>query len=202
MSTEFMLELYGYIGSVLVVVSLLMASVVKLRIFNTLGCIVSGSYALIIGSLPLCLMNGALIFINAYHLIRMFRSKTEYELVESSLDDGFVTYFLERYAEDIKKFFPGFDGGKQADTAYMVCCNGTPASILLGSKNENGFLDILLDYSTPAYRDCSVANYLYPELGERGISFLVTGEVQTESHAKYLEKMGFDNQNDIYVKKL
>ena len=66
MSTEFMLELYGYIGSVLVVVSLLMASVVKLRIFNTLGCIVSGSYALIIGSLPLCLMNGALIFINAY----------------------------------------------------------------------------------------------------------------------------------------
>lgn len=202
MSTEFMLELYGYIGSALVVISLLMASVVKLRVFNTLGCIVSGSYALIIGSMPLCLMNGALILINAYYLTKMFRTKQEYDLIETGLDDGFVQYFIERYTEDIKKYFPEFDGGQQADTAYMVSCNGTPASLLLGSKNENGFLDIVLDYSTPAYRDCSIAKFLYPALGEKGISFLVTNEVQTESHAKYLEKMGFDNQNDIYVKKL
>ena len=202
MSTEFMLELYGYIGSVLVVVSLLMASVVKLRIFNTMGCLVSGSYALIIGSLPLCLMNGALIFINGYYLIKMFKSKQEYDLIESDVEDGFVQYFLDRYEEDIKKFFPGFHRSQQAESAYVVCCNGTPASLLLGNKNENGFLDIVLDYSTPAYRDCSVAKYLYPALGEKGISFLVTSEVQTETHAKYLEKMGFENQNDIYVKKL
>jgi len=202
MSTEFMLELYGYIGSVMVVISLLMASVVKLRIFNTIGCVISGSYALIIGSLPLCLMNGALIFINGYYLIKMFKSKQEYDLIESDANDGFVQYFLERYDDDIKKYFPGFDGGQQADTAYMVCCNGTPASILLGNKGENGFLDIVLDYSTPAYRDCSVGKYLYPAIGETGISFLVTGEVQTETHAAYLEKMGFENQNDIYVKKL
>lgn len=202
MSTEFMLELYGYIGSVLVVVSLLMASVVKLRIFNTLGCIVSGSYAFIIGSLPLCLVNGALIIINGYYLIKMFKSKREYDLIESNMEDGFVKYFLERYDEDIRKFFPGFDHSKKADSAYMVCCNGTPASVLLANKGENGFLDIVLDYSTPAYRDCSVAKYLYPALGDRGIRFLVTGEVHTETHAKYLEKMGFENQNDIYVKKL
>ena len=202
MSTDFMLELYGYIGSVLVVVSLLMASVVKLRIFNTLGCIVSGSYALIIGSLPLCLMNGALIFINGYYLIKMFQSKQEYDLIEAGTEDGFVQYFLERYGEDIKKFFPHFEDASKAGFAYMVCCNGTPASLLLGKKDENGFLDILLDYATPAYRDCSIAKYLYPALGERGIRFLVTNEVQTEAHAKYLEKMGFENQNDIYVKKL
>lgn len=202
MNTELMLELYGYIGSVLVVVSLLMSSVVKLRIFNTLGCIVSGSYALIIGSLPLCLMNGALIFINGYYLIKMFNSKQEYDLIEADVKDGFVQYFLKRYEEDIQKFFPGFDGCQKVDSAYMVCCNGVPASLLLGNKDENGFLDIVLDYSTPAYRDCSVAKYLYPALGEKGISFLVTSEVQTETHAKYLEKMGFENQNDIYVKKL
>lgn len=202
MSTEFMLELYGYIGSVLVVVSLLMASVVKLRIFNTLGCIVSGSYALIIGSLPLCLMNGALIFINGYYLIKMFNSKQEYDLIEADVKDGFVQYFLERYAEDIKKFFPAFHGGEKSDSAYIVCCNGTPASILLGNKTENGILEVTLDYSTPAYRDCSVGKYLYPALATKGISVLSTSDVQTETHAAYLVKMGFENQNDVYVKKL
>ena len=202
MSTELMLELYGYIGSVMVVISLLMTSVVKLRVFNTIGCVISGSYALIIGSLPLGLMNGALIFINGYHLMKMFRSKQEYELIESDVNDGFVQYFLERYEDDIRNFFPGFCRNQEAEVAYMVCCDGTPASLLLGTKGENDFLDIVLDYSTPAYRDCSVAKYLYPALGEKGIRFLVTGEVQTETHAKYLEKMGFENQNDIYVKKL
>ena len=202
MSTEFMLEVYGYIGSVLVVVSLLMASVVKLRIFNTLGCIVSGSYALIIGSLPLCLMNGALIFINGYYLIKMFKSKQEYDLIETTVEDGFAQYFLERYAEDIKKFFPGFSGGKNTDSAFIVCCNGTPASILLGNRTENGILEVALDYSTPTYRDCSVGKYLYPALGSKGISVLSTNDVQTEAHAAYLTKMGFENQNDVYVKKI
>lgn len=202
MSTELMLELYGYIGSVLVVVSLLMASVVKLRIFNTLGCIVSGSYALIIGSLPLCLMNGALIFINGYYLIKMFKSKQEYDLIEMDLEDGFAQYFLGRYNEDIKKFFPAFDGGSQVDTAFVVCCNGTPASILLGSRTENGILEVVLDYSTPAYRDCSVGKYLYPALAGKGISVISTSDVQTEAHAAYLTKMGFENQNDVYVKKI
>lgn len=202
MSTEFMLELYGYLGSVLVVVSLLMASVVKLRIFNTIGCVVSGSYALIIGSLPLCLMNGALIFINAYYLAKLLKTKQEYELLEMDINDGFVQYFLARYTDDIKKFFPGFDGRKNAEKAYMVFCDGTPASILLGSKTENGILEVVLDYSTPTYRDCSVAKYLYPALGEKGICFLSTSDVQTETHASYLTKMGFENQNDVYVKKI
>ena len=202
MSTELMIELYGYVGSVMVVVSLLMTSVVKLRIYNTIGCVLSGSYALIIGSLPLGLLNGILVFINGYHLVKMFKSKKEFDLIETTTEDGFVQYFLNRYVDDIKNFFPGFEIGQRAEAVYMVSCNGVPASVLLGNRAENGFLDIVLDYSTPAYRDCSVAKYLYPTLGEKGISFLVTSEVQTESHAKYLEKMGFENQNDIYVKKL
>ncbi len=204
MNTELLLELFGYLGSVVVVVSLLMASVVKLRVFNMIGSFISGTYALIIGSLPLCLMNGCLIIINIYNLIKLLRPKQqEYQLVETNVEDGLVQHLLDYYREDIKKFFPTFDkASKEADYAYVVCCNGMPASILLGSKTEEGFLDIAIDYSTPAYRDCSVAKYLYPALGKKGIRFLVTSEVHTETHAAYLTKMGFENQNDIYVKKI
>ena len=64
MNAAMMIEIYGYIGSVLVVVSMLMSSIIKLRVINILGSVISGSYALIIGSFPLVLMNSCLIIIN------------------------------------------------------------------------------------------------------------------------------------------
>ena len=72
------LEIFGYIGSALVVVSLLMASVVKLRIINTIGSVISGTYALIIGSFPLALMNISLIIINVYYLIKLLKNKDKH----------------------------------------------------------------------------------------------------------------------------
>ena len=43
------IEIFGYIGSALVVVSMLMTSVVKLRVINTVGSLISGTYAFSIG---------------------------------------------------------------------------------------------------------------------------------------------------------
>ncbi len=71
MNTAMLIEIFGYIGSVLVVVSMLMSSVVKLRVINTIGSIISGTYALIIGSFPLALMNICLIIINVYNLRKL-----------------------------------------------------------------------------------------------------------------------------------
>ena len=84
------LEIFGYIGSALVVVSLLMASVVKLRIINTLGSVISGTYALIIGSFPLALMNISLIIINLYYLYKLLKTKQQFEIVKATGDDAMV----------------------------------------------------------------------------------------------------------------
>ncbi len=75
MNTEMLIELFGYLGSVMVVVSMLMSSVVKLRVINTIGSVISGTYALIIGSFPLALMNICLVVINLYNLRKL--RKTE-----------------------------------------------------------------------------------------------------------------------------
>lgn len=100
------IELAGYLGSVLVVVSMLMSSVVKLRIINTAGSIISATYALIIQSYPLALMNICLIIINIYNLARLLRSNEPYDLVDVKTDDIFLTYFLHYYQQDIQNFFP------------------------------------------------------------------------------------------------
>ena len=85
MDKAMFIEIFGYIGTILVVVSMLMSSMVKLRIVSTVGSTVSGIYALINGALPLVLMNGVIVIINIYNLIKISKTKQENDLVEADV---------------------------------------------------------------------------------------------------------------------
>ena len=183
---QVLLEIFGYIGSFLVVFSMLMSSVVKLRVINTIGSVVSGIYALICGAYPLVLMNGCLIIINVYNLYKLLKTEQQYDMVESKKEDALLGYFLEKYQKDIKKHFSNFTKDASYDKAYVVCCNGNPASVLLGK--EKGVIDIVLDYSIPTYCDCSVGTYLYSQLSTQGIRTLEYCLADTEEHIAYMKK--------------
>ena len=194
------LEIAGYIGSALVVISMLMSSIVKLRVINTIGSIISCVYAIICKAYPLALMNICLIIINLYNLNRL-RHQTghyTYSLVETESDNSLVRYFLEHYKADILTYFPDFSSSEGSKKAYVVCCEGKTVGLLLGEE-KNGTFDICVDYSTPAYRDCSVGKYLYGKLPERGIKTLCFNRKVSEGHKGYLDKMGYKQQNGAYV---
>ena len=201
MDKALLIELFGYLGSALVVVSMLMASVVKLRVINMIGSVISGTYALIIGSFPLALMNGCLIVINAYNLIKLLKTKQEYDVISCSAQEASVEYFVRRYLQDIRRYFPDFGNNTEGlDAAYMVFCNGGPAGILLGRKKGGSEIEVELDYAVPAYRDCSVGNYLYSKLPAMGIDTLSTLRSDSAAHMSYLNKMGFELSGDSYIK--
>ncbi len=202
MDKSTLIELYGYLGSALVVISMLMSSVVKLRVINAVGSLVSGSYALIIGSFPLALMNGCLLIINLYNLRKLLVTEKHYDLLPCSPQESFARYFLEHYSEDIAKYFPGYrEDAALADTGYLVLCNGDPSGILLGKTAGVGTLESYLEYTTPTYRDCSVGKFLYSALPGQGIGKLTVAQA-SESHKPYLKKMGYEASPDGYVKKL
>ena len=73
MDLKILFEVIGYCGTILVVLSMMMTSVVKLRIINICGSILSMTYAVITNTWPIVLMNAALIIINVIQLIRSFR---------------------------------------------------------------------------------------------------------------------------------
>ena len=196
---QVMLEIFGYIGSFLVVFSMLMSSVIKLRIINTIGSVVSGIYALICGAFPLVLMNGCLIVINVYNLYKLLKTEQQYDMVESKKEDALLGYFLGKYYEDIKKYFPEFMLEAEYDKAYVVCCNGNPAGVLLGNEKEKGVVDIVLDYAIPTYRDCSVGTYLYSKLPAHGVRALEYHLTDNEEHVTYMKKMGFVKGENAYV---
>lgn len=197
-----MIEMIGYLGSILVVVSMLMSSVVKLRVINTIGSGIFAAYALMIHSYPTALMNACLVGINVYNLLRLRRGDRSYDLVEAVPGDGLLRYLLGHYREDILTYFPGFTEAGGADQAYVVFCGGDPAGLLLGTDSGRGTLNVKLDYSTPTYRDCSIGTYLYTKLPAKGIHTLVFEGEESKAHAAYLTKMGFAKENGAYIKRL
>lgn len=193
------LEIIGYIGSFLVVISMLMSSIVKLRVINTIGSVISGIYAVICGALPLALMNLCLIVINVINLVKLMGKKMPYELVEGNAEDSLVRYFQEYYMDDIRSFFPDFTvKDNESNTAFVTCCQGTPIGLLLG-KRQGDTIDLALDYTTPAYRDCSAGRYLHEKLPENGIHTLRFTHTLTDQHQEYLEKMGYLQKDGAWL---
>lgn len=203
MDPKFVLELVGYLGSVLVVVSMLMTSVVKLRLINTVGSVISVVYALLVHAYPLALMNVCLIVINVINLRKLLATQKEFEIVVGNGAESMVRSFLEKHHEDILKFFPDYDGSTDDnDVVFMVCCNGTPAGVLVGNDMQNGFVTVEIDYSAPAYRNCAVGRYLYEHLPEHGVNALMFTDNKTDAHVDYLTKMGFEEDENGFIKRL
>ena len=202
MNTNLLVELFGYLGSILVVISMLMTSVMRLRIINTIGSVIFAIYALIIRSYPTALMNFFLVGINIYQMIRLTNKKNNYSLAEAGVNDGYLNYLLNYFRDDIRTFFPEFEEQRtNADTAFLVCLDSEAVGIMMG-KRKDSTIDLYLDYSIPAYRDCSVGSFLYPELKKHGIT-TITYSGNNPAHADYVTKMGFaKEENGVYTLKL
>ena len=193
------IEAIGYIGSALVLVSFLMSSVVKLRIVNTVGSLIFAVYALIIKSYPTAIMNICLVCINLYYLWKLRHKDSSYRLVELRPDEGFVVDFLKNNAEDIAGFFPDrAEAGSEANRAYAVFHGAEPAGLMLG-REEDGVLDVALDYSTPAFRDCSVGKFL---LGNLPRPLLLRYRNAEETHLKYLKSLGFVEKDGVWERNI
>lgn len=64
------LELFGYLGTALILLSMMMTSLTKLRVLNMTGSVISAIYAALSNTWPVVVLNGGLFLINAVQLIR------------------------------------------------------------------------------------------------------------------------------------
>ncbi|MBQ2659165.1 MAG: YgjV family protein [Erysipelotrichaceae bacterium] len=201
MNTQFLIEAFGYLGSLLVLVSMLMTSVVKLRIINTIGSVIFTIYAFIIKSYPTAFMNLCLVIINLRFLWKMSRTDKEYEIIKTDGSDALLNHLLDYYHDDIMKCFPGISyDTKKADQIYVVLCQGKPVGMALG-KRDGDSLELSLDYSIPEFRDFSIGAYLLSNLKKEGIKKVVY-RGPDENHLNYLKRLGFEYNDGIYVKQL
>ena len=189
------LELIGYASSVLILISLLMTSVVKFRVLNAVGSVIFTVYAILIHSYPTAALNGCLVAVDLWFLIKALRTRVTYSVEQAVVTESGVSRFLQAHQGDILRFFPEWAAQSvQSDRVYVVYEGMTMAGILAGRETGKGEMEVLLDYSSPQYRDCSVGKALYPALARMGVTCL-TAATKMEKHARYLRKMGFAEKN-------
>lgn len=200
-------EWFGYLASLVVLVSLTMTSIIKLRVINFIGCILFAIFAYFIDSLPTMLMNLGIAGINVYFLWKIHSTEEQFKLIVAAVHSEYFEHFISTNLSDIEQQTT-VDELREANTVFYMLRNNSIAGVLAGNNNEQGELSVLLDFVTPEYRDFKLADYYYklqPDvLKHRGVNTLVA-KPTTQEHRDYLLKMGFQlagGAEGVYQKQL
>jgi len=203
-------EWLGYIASLIVLISLLMSSVKKLRWINLVGSLTFAVYGFLIEALPVAVMNTGIVGINIYYLFQMYRKNDYFTLTALDKEKAYFDYFMSFYKQDMETFITeSYDIKDPELTKFFVLRNTVPAGVFVGKKVKDDEMHIYVDYATPQYRDFKIANYLFEQqkqvFMDLGVKKLST-HPGTEKHQKYLTKMGFvkyeQNNQITFVKEL
>ena len=201
------IEWVGYVASLIVLISLTMSSIIRLRIYNFIGCMVFAYYGYLTGLVPVAVANLSIALINVYYLYHIFTTKEQFKLVIAEPDSAYFKHFLESNKSDVELQISLSNLGN-INTSFYMLRDENIAGVLVGNKNENGEFDIKLDFVLPSYRDYKLGDYYYnakPEiLKEYGISSL-KATANDISHSSYLEKIGFKelkSEDHSYIKEL
>ena len=188
------LELLGYLASILVAISLMMSSLLKLRLINLAGAIAFLIYGVLIGAYPIAVVNAVIVLVNLYFLYRMFTNQEYFKLLDVDSGSAYLQYFLNFYQADIKQYSPDYRFEPSDDQLIIfVLRDMVPAGLFIGMRNEAGEFRIYLDFVIPSYRDFKIGKYLYHHskfFHQHGIHKLVSTP-QNSVHEKYLQRMGF-----------
>jgi len=190
-------ELIGYAASALVVVSLAMTSVVRLRAISLVGSLTFVVYGVLIDSVPIVVTNAAIAVLNVWFLRTELGGKRHLGATVVAADDPFLIDFLRYHLPDIHRFQPEFElpTAEPALLAMLLMRDGLPAGALVGSLHD-GELHVRLDYVTKPYRDSQLSQWLYGPgsgvLRRLGVE-RVSSEPGTEPHSSYLVRNGFTN---------
>lgn len=186
-------ELVGYLASALVVASLAMTSVVRLRAISLAGSITFVVYGALIGSIPIVVSNAVIAVLNVWFLASELGGRRDLGAVVVPTDSPFLTDFLVHHASDIANFQPDYDASHHHDFALVLTRDGLPAGVVLG-RREGDRLDITLDYVLKAYRDSRLGSWLF---GRGAGVFRSAGFTELTStpgrgiHPGYLARVGF-----------
>ncbi len=200
MGKHFYIELIGYIASALIAISMMLSSILRLRLINLAGAAAFTVYGVLIGAIPVAILNGLIVLVNAHYLLRMLRAKEFFHLLSLRPDSDYLSYFLGFYAEDIRQMIPGFEqraGENQLTLFILRDC--TPAGVFIAAEEPGGVLRVVLDYAIPRYRDFKIGRFLFVEQADffrqRGIREIVVAP-RTADFGAYLIQVGFEPTGD------
>jgi hypothetical protein len=192
----------GWFGSALLVYSLLQARILRLRVLNTVACVILIVFNALIGVWPMVAMNIVLAAINLFFIARMLRERGDeraYTVLAVREDDAYLTHFLGVHRADIDAFFADFGRGRPTGrSSYLVQHGDETAGVIVVRDEGAGVAQVELDYVTPRFRDFSPGEFVFRRSGlfrDRGFSQVLSPPGMV---SPYYDRVGFTRQGDRF----
>jgi len=118
------IQVAGWAGSVLLVVSLLQTRVLRFRVLNLVAAVVLVGFNAAVAVWPMAAMNVVIAVINVWHVVRLLRNRHDarhYAVLPVGPDEPYLRHLLHLHRRDIERFNPGV-----LVTAPSAGLQGTP----------------------------------------------------------------------------
>ena len=194
----------GWFGSALLVFSLLQARILRLRVLNTVACLILVVFNALIAVWPMVAMNIVLAAINLWFIAKMLREKNDenaFAVIEVEEDDAYLQHFLDVQGADIAKFNPGFSGVTESSErfAYLVLHGNETVGVVVVRDTGDGVGQVELDYVTERYRDFTPGEFVWRHSGLFAGHGWRTIRTPGGMVGAYYEKLGFRRDGDAWA---
>ncbi|HSV88333.1 MAG TPA: hypothetical protein VLH61_06805 [Bacteroidales bacterium] len=201
-----LLEWIGYLASIVVAVSLMMVSILKLRWLNLLGSSIFSFYGFAIGAYPVGILNLFIAIVNVYYLRVIYSKKDAFKIISIKDDSPYLRYFLNFYRQEIIRFFPAGNeiiekilAGRENSINLIILRNAAVSGIFTGQKFDD-CIKVDLDFVIPEYRDLKPGQFLFGAAHDT-FKQLSVKRIQSKSfspkHLQYLKRIGFVNREMV-----
>ena len=201
MTFELFKEGIGYAASLIILVSLLMTNVFRLRLINGVGSVFFSMYGWMIGSWPVCLINLVIAGIDGWYLLKAMRVSAFYDLAPAASVGGeYLKRFFLFHERELMKYAPGLTlEDLQGACTCLIFRNMLPVG-LFSYRQAGEDAQIVIDFMIPEYRDFKAGLYLYRikrmHFKEQGIKRF-HAVARHPSQPKYYRKNGFVREDGV-----
>lgn len=189
--------LIGYLAAAFLAFSLLINKTLKFRIVSAFGSTSFLVYGILLHSLPIIISNVILLSINIYKIIKIYHINEVFEFLEIKKEYEIVNRFLKFHRADIKNYFPEFKfENNDGRISFFVLRDLNIANIFVGKLNDNGTINVEINYTIPKYRDFKVGKFIFDKerdfLLSKGVSKIIYEKIYNKQHESFLKKIGFE----------
>ncbi len=195
------LEVVGWVGSGIVVWSMMQQRILRLRVYNLIGCLVQVLYNGVLGVWPVVALNVVLAVVQVINLTRLVRDRDDpeaYSVAEVPARGPLLAQLVDRHRADVARFHPGFTEPSQGADAFVVM-SGDEVVGWVVVHDDDGVAQIELDYVTERFRDLTPGRFVFRRSGvlaERGYRAVASAPDTVEP---YYEQVGFERRGDRFV---
>ena len=195
MKFDLVKEGIGYGASLVILVSLLMTNVFRLRLINLAGSLLFGWYGWMIHSWPVCVINLVIAGIDGWYLLQSLRYSAFFDLAPAtSVGPEYLKRFFLFHERELMKYAPGLTLEElQEACTCLIFRNLLPVGVF-SYRRTGPDADIVIDFMVPEYRDFKAGRYLYRTkrmfFKEQGIKRF-HAVARHPSQPKYFQKNGF-----------